>query len=152
MTVRYIRVTPLVDLFAPAVRAFGNIAIVGKVTLPAQNPPKDPLTVNTPVAFSDPTEARRRAPGELGDAIALAFAQSPGPTLVYGVAVDSATPDWQAGLDAVAALNVQIVALANVPMNTAATGTGGPVALLSTTSPRCPTPAATAWSASAWPC
>jgi hypothetical protein len=132
MTVRYIRVTPLVDLFAPAVRAFGNIAIVGKISLPQQNPPKDPLTVNNPVAFSDPTEAKRRAPGELGDAIALAFAQTPGPTLVYGVAVDSTAPDWQAGLDAVAPLNVQIVTLANQPMTTAATGTGGPVALLST--------------------
>jgi hypothetical protein len=131
MTVRYIRVNPLVDLFAPAVRAFGNIAIVGKVTLPATNPPTDALVLNTPVAFSDPAEARRRAPGELGEAIALAFAQSPGPTLIYGVRVDSTTPNWQLGLDAVAPLNVQIVTLANVPMTAAATGNGGPVALLS---------------------
>ena len=49
MTVRYIRVNPIVDLFAPAVRAFGNIAVLGKVTDPT-NPPKDLAVVNTPIA------------------------------------------------------------------------------------------------------
>jgi len=132
MPVRYIRVNPLVDLFAPAVRAFGNIAIVGKITTPTPNPPADLLAVNIPVAFSDPAEARRRAPGDLGEAIALAFAQTPGPTLVYGVAVDATAPNWQAGLDAVTALNVQIVTLANVPMTATTTAGTGPIGLLST--------------------
>ncbi|MDJ0343456.1 hypothetical protein QMK19_18055 [Streptomyces sp. H10-C2] len=129
MTVRYIRVNTIVDLFAPAVRAFGNIAVVGRVTPPAP-PPSDLAVVNVPLAFSDPAEARRRAPGELGEAIALAFAQSPGPTLIHGIRVDSATPDWGAGLDTVAGLNVQLVMLANTPLTTTTGATNGPVAKL----------------------
>ena len=130
MTVRYIRVKAQVNLFAPAVRAFGDVAIVGRFTLPTTNPPPDPLVAGVPVAFTDPNEARRRAPGELGEAIALAFGQTPGPTLVYGVAVNSATPDFAAALRAVAGLNVQLVMLANTPATAAATTTGGPLALL----------------------
>lgn len=129
MSVSYIRVDPIVDLFTPAVRAFGNIAIVGKVS-PPNPPPSDLAQINVPVAFSDPAEAKRRAPGELGDAIALAFAQTPGPALVYGVRVDSATPDWAAGLVAVSTLDVQLVALANLPLTTATGASGAPIARL----------------------
>jgi hypothetical protein len=130
MTVRYIRVNPLVNLFAPAVRAFGTVAIVGKVTPPATNPPADLAVTNVPIPFTEPDEARRRAPGELGDAIALAFAQSPGPTLIYGVRVDSTTPNWADGLKAVSGLNVQLVALANQPLTATSGATGGPIAAL----------------------
>ena len=130
MTVRYIRVNPLVNLFAPAVRAFGTIAIVGKVTPPTTNPPADLAVTNVPIAFTEPDEARRRAPGELGEAIALAFAQSPGPTLIYGVRVDSTAPNWADGLKAVSGLNVQLVALANQPLTATTGATGGPIAAL----------------------
>lgn len=129
MTVRYIRVNPIVDLFTPAVRAFGNIAVVGRVTPPSP-PPSDLAQNHVPIVFSDPAEARRRAPGELGEAIALAFAQSPGPTLVTGVRVDSTTPDWGAGLDAVATSDVQLVMLANTPLTTATGAAGAPLARL----------------------
>src|SRR5688500_15380260 len=121
MPVRYIRVNPVADLFAPAVRAYGNIAVVGTVTPPAQNPPADLLAVGAPVVFTDPSEARRRAPGALAAAISLCFTQAPGPTLVYGVRVDSTTLDWAAGLAALEAIDVQIVCLANTPL-TATTG------------------------------
>jgi hypothetical protein len=130
MAVRYIQVKAVANLFAPAVRAFGNIAIVGRVTPPADNPPP-PFTVHVPVAFTNPAEALRRFPGDLGEAIALAFAQTPGPTLVYGVPVDATAPDWAHGLDAVTPLNVQLVALANMPMTAANTATNGPIGLLS---------------------
>jgi hypothetical protein len=126
MTVRYIRVNPTVDLFAPAVRAFGNIAVVGKIT-PPTTPPADILVTNTPVAFSEPAEARRRAPGDLGEAIALAFTQTPGPTRVYGVKVDT---DFVAALNAVAALDVQLVVVANTPLTAASGASGGPIAAL----------------------
>ncbi len=129
MTVRYIRVKPVADLFAPAVRAFGNVAILGRVTPPA-TPPADLLAVGAAAVFTDPGEARRRAPGELGDAISLAFAQSPGPTQVTGVRVDSAAPDWRAGLDLLGTRDVQLVALANAPLNTAAAAANGAVRLL----------------------
>ena len=130
MTVRYIRVDPQVNLFAPAVRAFGNIAIVGRVTPPADSPAPPPFDLHVPVAFTDPGEARHRFPGELGDSIALAFTQTPGPTLIYGVPVDKTTPNWGDGLKAVTALNVQLVTLANTPLNPTTIATGGPIHLL----------------------
>jgi hypothetical protein len=231
MTVRYIRVNPVADLFAPAVRAFGNIAIVGQVTPPAAAPGKptaataagaglevgnyryavtlvttkgeteagaevtvattagnqtvnltaiplgtgDPKTEarkvyrtavngsagsvrllttiqdntttaftdstpdaklgesppiappNTPTAFTDPAEARRRTPGELGNAIAIAFAQTPGPVLVYGVRT-AAGPDWTAAINAVVPLDAQFVVLANTPLDaTSGASPAGPI-------------------------
>ncbi len=127
MPVRYIRVNPVADLFAPAIRAFGNIAVAGTVTPPAANPPPDLLAVNTPVLFTDPGEARRRAPGDLGRAIAMCFTQSPGPTVVTGVRVDSANPDWEAGLTTLETADVQIVCLANTPLNAASGAANGAV-------------------------
>jgi hypothetical protein len=224
MTVRYIRVNPVADLFAPAVRGIGNIAIVGQVTPPAAPPGAPTATAangagleigtyryavtlvtakgeteagaeatvtttagsqtvsltaiptgtaatntvarklyrtvvngpagserllatiednttttlndtvrdaalgesppiarpNTPTAFTDPSDARRRTPGDLGNAIALAFSQSPTPTLVYGVRTASG-PDWTAALNAVASIDAQFVVLANTPLD-ASTG------------------------------
>ncbi|MBD8060001.1 hypothetical protein IC607_13585 [Cellulomonas sp. JH27-2] len=129
MTVRYVRVNPVSDMFAPAVRAYGNVAVVGRVTPPAA-PPADLLTVGEAAVFSDPGEAKRRAPGELGDAIALAFNQIPGPSQVTGVRVDEAAPDWEAGLEELATHDVQIVALAATPLDTAAAAAGGAIRAL----------------------
>ena len=126
MTVRYIQVNPVVNLFAPALRAFGNIAIVGKVGVAGEPSPTNP-PLHTPVVFTDPASARDQVPGELGEAIALAFAQSPGPVLIHGVRVDSTAPDWAAGLNAVSTLDVQLVALANTPLNA---GNAGPTAAI----------------------
>ncbi|CCK24490.1 hypothetical protein BN159_0111 [Streptomyces davaonensis JCM 4913] len=233
MTVRYIRVNPVVDLFAPAVRAFGNIAVVGQVlpvtapaaptaaaatgtglgigkyryavtmvtdqgesevgaeatvdttagnqvvkltaiptggagtntvarrlyrtvvngaagsgrllatiednsttvftdtTADARLGDEPPIArANTPIAFTDPVEARRRAPGDLGEAIALAFAQSPGPTLVHGVRT-AAGPDWASALNAVAPLDAQLIVLANTALDaTTGAATGGAIVQL----------------------
>lgn len=125
MTVRYIRVNPQVNLSAPAVRAFGNIAVAGKISPPA-TPPSDLLQVNTPVDFTDPAEALRRAPGDLGQAIALALNQSPGPSLVTGVRVNETTPDFKAALDVIAGLDAQLVVLANTPATSANIAVGNP--------------------------
>lgn len=124
MAVRYVRVDPLVNLFAPAVRAFGNIAVVGRTTSSTATPA-------TPVAFTNPDDAKTAFPGELGTAIALAFEQTPGPTLIYGVPVATAAPDWAGALGVVAALNVQLVVLANTPVNDTTTAEDGPIQLLS---------------------
>ncbi|MFD0687811.1 hypothetical protein [Actinomadura fibrosa] len=126
MTVRYIRQNLVANQFAPAVRAFGNIAVIGKIAPPAQSPPADLAAVNTPVDFTDPAEALRRAPGDLGQAIALALTQSPGPSLVTGVRVSETSPNFQAALDVVAGLDVQLVVLANTPMTAANTAVGNP--------------------------
>jgi hypothetical protein len=121
MTVRYIRVNPVADLFAPAIRAFGNIAIVGEATAG---------TANTPVAFTNPADAALTFPGPLSNAIALAFQQTPGPILVYGVRTATG-PDWSAALTQVATLDVQLVVLANTPLDatTGAAPTGAIVQL-----------------------
>jgi hypothetical protein len=129
MTIRYIRVNPVSNLFAPPVRAFGNVAIVGTVTPPAA-PPADILTAGDLAVFTDPSEARRRAPGALGTAVALAFAQSPGPNQVTAVCVDATTPDWQAGLDSLGTRDVQIVALADEPLNATSGAATGAIGLL----------------------
>jgi hypothetical protein len=110
MTVRYIRVNPVADLFAPAIRAYGNIAVVGAATAGADN---------TPVAFTNPAAAQAAFPGDLGNSIAMIFQQTPGPTLVYGVKT-AAGPDWVAALTQVETLDVQLVVLANTPLNAAA--------------------------------
>jgi hypothetical protein len=129
MPVRYIRVQPIADLFAPAVRAYGNIAMIGAVTVPA-TPPADLLAVNESAEFTDPAEARRRAPGPLGESIALAFAQSPGPTVIFGVRVDSTTPDWNAAFDLVATLEAQLVTVAETPLDATTGAADGPIGKL----------------------
>lgn len=120
MAVQYIRVNPVSELFSPAVRAYGNIAIIGEATAGP---------TNAPTPFTNPTDAAAMFPGTLSTSIAMAFQQTPGPTLVYGVR--TATPaagsdDWTTALAAVSALDVQLVVLANIPLNatTAAPGTG----------------------------
>jgi hypothetical protein len=132
MTIRYIRVKSVSDLFAPAVRAYSNVAIVGRVTPPA--PPAVPipgmLSVGDVVVFTDPGEARRRAPGELGEAVALAFLQTPGPSQITAVRVDETSPDWQAGLDLLSTRDVQIVALANEPLDATSGAPAGAVGRL----------------------
>ena len=133
MTVRYIRVNPIADLFAPAVRAYGNIAIVGVASAGA---------ANTPIAFTNPADAEdqlRDAPTkqavadhikdpvtkpavfDLASSIRMAFNQTPGPSLIYGIPVDTGGggPNWDAALTVVDRLNVQLVALANMPLNAA---------------------------------
>lgn len=52
MSVRYIRVTPLVDLFLPATRSFGDIAIIGATDAAALGPRKFPVSISNPNAVS----------------------------------------------------------------------------------------------------
>ncbi|WP_051866598.1 hypothetical protein [Streptomyces griseus] len=201
MPVKYIEVSPSSELFAPAQRAFGDIAIVGKGGF--GTPASDPQPFTSPVTAGDhlkalggtaltaaaakgrdtvttavsvpvpllvrltsdtgsevhrvtnvdsvtgngeaPTSFSLTLDGKLGAdypigtkvtqesdsdllrAVRTAFAQSPPPTVVWGVPVDYTTPIWGDGLDKVDKLNVQIVVLANTPLNSTTSGT---VALL----------------------
>ena len=118
MPVKYIEVSAISDLFVAATRSYGDIAIVGASTSTA-------IAVNLPQSFTDPITAAQTFPGDLGSAIGMAFKQSPAPTTVWGVRVDSAAPAWQAALDQLATLNVQIVALAKVPLNATNSATVG---------------------------
>jgi hypothetical protein len=118
MPVRYIDVTAISDLFVPATRAYGDIAIVGKGAASSAASPA--------AEFTNPADAIAAYPSgtpntvtDLAAAIAIAFRQTPPPTRVWGVQVDDGTPDWDGALAAVANLNVQIVVLANTPLNPA---------------------------------
>src|SRR5437870_5122587 len=109
MAVRYIQVQSISDLFSPAVRAYGNIAIIGATT---------GTTANRSETFTDPDTAVAKFPGDLGSAIKLAFQQTPGPTVIYGIPVTTASPDWKTAFQATSLLDAQLVVLANTPANT----------------------------------
>jgi hypothetical protein len=124
--VKYIDVKAVSDLFVPATRAFGDIAIVGKgAAAAAASPPQE---------FTNPADAVAAYPSgsadltDLAAAIAIAFRQSPPPTTVWGVQVAGNNPDWDAGLAAVANLDVQLVVLASTPLNQANAGLVGKLA------------------------
>src|SRR5450432_1446681 len=106
MTVRYIQLQSVSNLFSPSVRAFGNIAIIGDATAGTNNPFE---------TFTDPDTAKATFPGNLGNSIALAFQQSPGPTVIYGIRT-GAGPDWVTALTTATTLDVQFVVLANTPV------------------------------------
>src|SRR5450755_312323 len=117
MPVRYIDVTAISDLFVPATRAFGDIAIVGKGAANS--------AASAAAEFTNPADAIVAYPSgtqgtltDLAAAIAIAFRQTPPPTRIWGVQVAGSSPGWDAALAAVATLNVQIVVLANTPLNT----------------------------------
>jgi hypothetical protein len=52
MGVKYITVTPITNLFVPATRSFGDIAIIGATDATAQGLKKNPLPVTNPLAVS----------------------------------------------------------------------------------------------------
>lgn len=125
--VRYVRVKTEGALFAPAVRAYGNVAIVGTATPPAASPPADFLPPNVPRLFTDVNEARRTAAGPLGEAIATALVQEPGPSEVWGVRLAQPNAHDDA-LAKVGALNVQLVVIADteLALSTPASGPAVP--------------------------
>lgn len=123
MAVRYIRVQTIADLFAPATRAIGNIAVVGQADDRVRGIP----AVNAAELIGNPADATAKFPGTLGQSIAMAFNQTPGPSLVYGVRTDTARPDWARALEVVGTLDVQFVVLANVPADGAAVARDGPI-------------------------
>ena len=53
MAVRYITVTPITNLFKPATRAFGDVAIVGDTAAAATGPKKTPIPITNPDSVSD---------------------------------------------------------------------------------------------------
>ncbi|UNZ22261.1 hypothetical protein HC362_32895 [Streptomyces sp. 891-h] len=77
---------------------------------------------NKATLFTDVSNARAQAPGNLGEAVALALLQEPGPSAVWGVRLD-AGQNLDAAFEAVAALDVQFVVLANTPLTGGATPT-----------------------------
>lgn len=91
MPVRYITVTPIVDLFVPATRSFGDIAIVGAVADATHGPKKTPVPITNPlgVSFQSPQTLNTGAATAAGNAT-LTFAAVPS-TIVAGMAVADLT-------------------------------------------------------------
>ncbi|MFJ8439866.1 hypothetical protein [Kitasatospora griseola] len=193
MPVKYITVNTSSELFAPAVRAFGNIAIVGKAGF--GTPTTAPVRFTSPVAaaenlkslggttlaaaaskggttataaakvpapllvrftdatqpghiqsevhtvtavatpstgtnhtfdltldsalsadYSAGTKVTQESDSDLATAIRTAFAQTPPPTVVWGIPLAPDSPSWDDGLTEVDKLDVQIVLLARTPL------------------------------------
>lgn len=133
MPVRYITVTPVVNMFKPAERAFGDVAIVGAADNDATGPAKTPIPVTNPDAVAHASHAAGKDKpvddaawfkGALGDSVRLALTQNPGPSKVWAVRTDTADGDAALAnaLAEVAKLTVQIVVLANTPVGPDTTG------------------------------
>ncbi|MFI2206800.1 hypothetical protein ACH47Z_40025 [Streptomyces sp. NPDC020192] len=136
-------VTASASVPAPVLVRFtaGNVSEVHTVTAvapvqppppppsPAAGPPAPPspptaaptftLTLDTPLSATYPAGSKvtQESDSDLLRAIRTAFAQTPPPTVVWGVPVDHASPQWDDGLTKVDKLDVQIVLLANTPLN-----------------------------------
>lgn len=129
MAVRYITVTPITKLFKPATRAFGDIAIIGATDATATGPTLLPVPITNPDSVSHISATKPASSpdqgkpvtdigwfkGDLGNSVAKAFEQTPGPTKVWAVRINTAQGDQAIpnALAEVAKLNVQIVTLAN---------------------------------------
>ncbi|MEU8761578.1 hypothetical protein [Streptomyces sp. NPDC048659] len=124
--VRYVRVRVEGVPFAPATRAYGNVAVVGVANLPASDPPDDFLQPNVPRLYTDVNEARRTAAGPLGEAIATALVQQPGPSEVWGVRMAQPS-SYDDALAKVGTLNVQLVVVADTELALTAPAGGPPV-------------------------
>lgn len=131
MAVRYITVTPVTNLFKPATRAFGDLAIVGTVDATATGPKKTPVPITNPDSVTDKSNAaganlavdnQAWFKGDLGKSVRKALSQNPGPTTVWAVAIDPADAGngLSLALAEVGKLDVQIVALANTPLTSVA--------------------------------
>jgi len=130
MAVRYITVSAISNLFSPATRSFGDIAVVGEALAAATGPFKTPIAVTNPNSVSDPSNAAGKDKpiddptwfqGALGASVKTVLAQTPGPTKVWAVRSNpgDATP-LATALAVVAKLNVQIVTMANTPLTNVA--------------------------------
>jgi len=131
MAVRYITVTPVTNLFKPATRAFGDIAIVGATDADATGPTNIPVPVTNPDSVTHKSNAAgKNKPvddvawfkGALGRSVRLALGQNPGPTTVYAIKLGAGANALADALTEVAKLDVQIVVLANTPLVSAAQG------------------------------
>jgi hypothetical protein len=125
MAIRYIRVKPVADFFTPVDRPTGNLAIVGSAAGAAP--------ANAAVEVTDPTDtAPFGANTDLTKAIALAYAQQPGPTLIYGVRLDGTTAAVDNALKVVEGLEAQFVLLANMALDSTSGGANGAITKLAT--------------------
>jgi hypothetical protein len=87
----YITVTALTNLFVPATRSFGDIAIVGAVDATAQGPKKSPVAITNPHAVSSQAVTLTTNGATAAANTTLHFAAVPGTILPGMVIVDLTT-------------------------------------------------------------
>jgi hypothetical protein len=120
MPVRYITVTPITNLFVPATRSFGDIAIVGAVGAGTHGPKKTPVPITNPLAvsFQGTTNLATSATTASGNAT-LTFAAVPS-SILPGMAVADLTNRSVIPASAF----VQSTTATTIVMNGNATGAG----------------------------
>jgi len=91
MPVRYIKVTPITNLFVPATRSFGDIVIIGAVDNTALGPKKIPVAVTNPLAVSAPSVSLSTTAATAAGNATLTFAAVPASILVGMTVVDVST-------------------------------------------------------------
>ncbi len=86
--------------------------------------------VNTAVTLISGADGTRQFPGPLGDAIAMAYRQTPGPSLVQAIRVDQARPDYARALELGGTLDAQFVVIAGVAAEGGEVARGGAITAL----------------------
>lgn len=90
MSVRYITVTPITNLFVPATQSFGDIAIVGAVNTNALGPKKTPVAITNPLAVASQAVTLVTGGATAAGAATMQFAAVP-PTIQPGMVVADLT-------------------------------------------------------------
>ncbi len=86
MGVKYITVTPITNLFVPATRSFGDIAIIGAIDATAQGLKKSPLPITNPLAVSSQPVTLTTSGATAAGNSTLQFAAVP-PTIQPGMII-----------------------------------------------------------------
>jgi hypothetical protein len=119
MPVRYITVTPITNLFVPATKSYGDIAIVGAVTAAAQGPKKTAVAITNPLSVSTPSKSLTTNAATPSGNATLHFAAVPA-TILAGMAI----ADQSAGGAIPAGTTVQSTTATTVVMSQNAAGPG----------------------------
>jgi hypothetical protein len=119
MGVRYITVTPLTNLFVPATRSFGDIAVIGPIDADAKGPKKIAVPVTNPASVSTSDVSLTTSAATAAANSSLTFAAVP-PTIMPGMSITDLTTGTVIPQNTV----VQSTTATTVVMNQAATGAG----------------------------
>lgn len=132
MSLHYVRVFPAFDNFAPTVRPTGNMVVIGDATAGTANQPVEVTSLAEAVSLFS---ASATAPSALSKSLTTAMSQDPSPSRLWGIRLGTAgsptpVPDPAGALTAAAALNVQVVVLANTPLTATSGAAGGAIEAL----------------------
>jgi hypothetical protein len=119
MGVRYITVTPITNLFVPATRSFGDIAIVGAVASDAKGPKKIAVAVTDPTSVSTSSVSLTASAATAAAGATLTFAAVPS-TIMQGMSIADLTTSAAIPQNT----TVQSTTATTVVMSQAAAGAG----------------------------